>query len=389
MRVENSPTRLIKLASPFCLHIFGIGIACLINYIYTYNNNFIEDYYPQSFDLNALLSSLLAALLLCGFFYNVYSQKGRNLYNYQMSLDPNIQREIGSNQIMLLKYFPIDSIHSGSVKENRKKQIGLPLYSILTKLQSILFLYPPFHIFNYLVTLGAYQSYSYMYIGPVLGIVGVITSVFLLWLLEYRYQYAIITFGQILYFIIWIIVLAVNPDSDQITAILTWITFLFFAISRPHADINILSYTSIKFTDLYLGIGYFIEMMVVGLLQYHGIVNFSKIFGSTDSPFQCIASNSITFLIILVVLLALGMWLLPRKEFSSLLEIKNWINDGQLNTMVQEVPVVNTGYEESTIPSYVAESYEYENQYYVSQYLHQQYQSRNSTAPSAPPITEL
>lgn len=373
---------------PHFLHIFGIGVACLVNNVYAFEGELVYQSleYPQTYDLNALLSSLLAALLLCGFLYNIYAQKGRNLYNYKMSLDPNIQREIGSNQILLLKYFPIDTIQSsGSVGENRKKQIALPLYGIITKLQSLLFIYSPFHCFNHLISIDFQVSNPLEYIGPVLGIVGIITSIFLLWLLQYKSQYAVMTSGQILYFIIWIIILAVNPAEINVIKILTWITFLFFAMSRPHADINILSYTSIKFTDLYLGLGYFIEMMIVGLLQYHGIVNWIKVFGPIDGPFEFIAGNAITFCIILVILLVVGLMLLPGEEFMSLLEIKNWINDGRPHNAIHDVPSVETVIE-SSIPNYIEDNYEYENQFYhQSQY----YQRNSSTAPSAPPITEL
>lgn len=411
LRIKNTDTRLVKLAVPFCLHVLGIGVACVINASYVEINFLNGSYiYPKDIDLNALLSAALSALLICGFLYNICVHQRKNTYNYKMSLDYNIQREIGSNQILHYKYFSIDNSQTGYLGENSKKQIALPIYAILTTIQSIIFLYPPYHYFSYLMSLGMSTARDILY-GPIFGIVGITISLILFKLLDYKKQYISVSIGQIIYFIIWIIIIAAdfNYTAVQYTG---YVAFGFFAMTRPHAYINITSYTSIKMTDFYVGVVYFIEMVVLGMIQYYSIYKSSVIFGPSNTLFTMIAGNAISLFVIIVILLLVGIKLLPNEKFTSLLTIKNWINDGKPLDMttdysqhnksfdhmgynVAQISVIENNYQH-TGPHNESEYYDYSQRNQHSEphndseyYNYSQRYHENNVRPSAPPITEL
>lgn len=359
IRSKSEKDRIVNLTVPHVLYVTGIGVACLVNFQFVYHLP-ISIMYPKPFDLNALLVAILSFLIFVGVGVNEWAQM-KSSYNYKFSLDPNIQREIENKTLFDRKYFPITNdphqsvpITNATITRSTRRETGLTVFAYFSRIQSLIYLYAPFHYFNHIMTVILYSPLL-VFIPTIFAILGICISATLLLVFNYKMHFLVIWINQLSAMLFWILNLVLAPLLNAWIVVPTWITFAFLSMSRPAADIHILTYTRIKHSELHMGFSYALEFLILGLMQYYSLLYPTSIFGSGSTYFSFLAGHVIAFYIAILLVGIYGLAVMPSKKFFgsktfvSLLEIKNWINNERpvSNIMPANLQHPSIGYQQA------------------------------------------
>lgn len=329
------------MANPHVYYVIGIGIASLVNFQFVYHRP-ISILYPKPFDLNAILAAITSGLVFFGVVWNEWNSK-KSSHNYKSSLDPNIQREIDAKTIFHRKYYPITNDPTRSVPitnaviitRTTEREILLTIFSHLSRFQSIMYLYPPFHFFNHAVTIVLYSPLV-VFVPMIISIAGILISAALLQTLSYKMHFLFVWINQLIAIVAWILCLDLSWGLTGWIVVPTWLAFIFLVMSRPAADIHILSYTRLETSDIHLGFGYLVEFLFLGLMQYYTVIFPDIIFNTGKTFFDIMARHLLAFACFVFLMGMAGLFCLPIKRslantpYVSLLEIKNWIHKEML-----------------------------------------------------------
>lgn len=196
----------------------------------------------------------------------------------------------------------------------------------------MLYLYGPFHYFNHVMTVTLYSPYL-VFIPTIFGVLGMALSATLLNAFNYKMHFIFIWMLQMVGILFWILNLILAPTHNAWIVVPTWIAFAFLVMTRPSADIHILTYTRLQYCELHMGVSYFAELIVLGVMHYFSVMYPTDIFGLGNTYYNFLAGHITTFYVIIMITGIYGSAVIPSKQlfnnksFVSLLQVKNWINN--------------------------------------------------------------
>lgn len=265
-------------------------------------------------------SSIFIALLMI--VNEVFNTQQGNDYRFSLDVDVNRENEIG--QIFNHKQFQItftqhDSgvIMWASRSWNPSKQLLSSMGLVIIKVKGLFVFYFPFFLLN--VTFGFVNFKTDIWISYWFPVIGALIGTILIRFISAKLLYLISSVLQI----IFLIILTVTIEFGTLVTV-PHISLCFllisFGLGYSTNDILILDSASLQDSELFLGFGVLIEMVVIGILQ---LITYSN---NSDSALELFNAYTISIIVCTFISLFIAIFLVPNNFQKSILEIRNTIN---------------------------------------------------------------
>lgn len=241
-------------------------------------------------------------------------------FNYKRISDSNLENENNGGLIFEKKYFNFENNSQLKVPNMIGKNITLIIFAIASKSLNIIYFYFPFFVLNNSATLQI-RGELIMHVALWIGFGGLVCSLIFLCGLSTKSTMIVSCLLKIVSLIATTIIINQSFPSSSIQ-IMLWIQFLFFGFGYSLPDLNILELTSLKYNEIILAIGYIVEMVFIGVIQYTTIVYPDFWFGYAKS-LDLMLQHCIAFGIIFLVLIVATFIIMPSIYNKSLLATKN------------------------------------------------------------------
>lgn len=246
------------------------------------------------------------------------------MYNYKCSMDEalnesNYNKELYLNRNDLIVSFkqrkPIDcSIFVGNKIPYDKQFLLLP---ILKLKGCMLFSVTLLYVYGMYGTIELFNNTNLVYVPQCFILFGSIIGLIITLKLNYKKLFLLANLTQIMLLIISILVYHVNETFNGLPLL---IYFSAASLSYSLSDICILKLTNLKFTELMLSIGYFIEILPIAIFQYFNIYKNEFILIS-DAFYNYLAYTS-SFIFVTILLILIVILTVQYKPEESLLDIQ-------------------------------------------------------------------
>lgn len=314
---SNPSDRSFSLSLCHFWYLLGIAISATIIFPLQKSDNFDKEI-VKYIGVSVTITSLVCGILLG---VNEYFHKTKK-YNYKESLDIDVNRESDSNEIFELKYFEIRNPEATVLLENRivsqkfspKKRGYISLIVLILKLRNAILFYYPFIVFFFESTKQSGKVDSIV-LWIWLPVIGVTLSTILLRIVDAKRIFE--ASNIFLFFSLIYLSTALWTNTEYLdNRFPLFLVFLALGFGYSIPDNIVLDTAFFLHTEMFLSLGFSIEMVPIGIIQYYCFTNGIVLDISIVIP-----------VIVFIVLLFFYDWIYLIKTFKqTILQINNVLN---------------------------------------------------------------
>lgn len=328
IRASSDSPRNFNVALAHSFYFLGFCVTGILSYTEE-NSGVFSIYNFQYYNRNVgILLTVAAGVLILGFISNEGLNKRSDGYNSKQSLDQSFKMENDSGQIFTEKYFmPSNNLPDSQIETFNSfcKEFTLTCFALLSKTTNIVYFFYPFYVY---VMLFTQLRTGHVIISMVhfVGFAGVILTNALLLVVSPKIGFLISIIFKIIWLVIATIVVSTSYGTNGLMVIF-WMFFFFNGFGYSYPDIFILDYTSLKYNEIILSIGYLFEMITIGSVFYFFITDPLWWLPSGDDSMYFMLYHCISFGIVFLLLAIVASFLIPSVQKETLLETKNitWV----------------------------------------------------------------